>query len=75
MFLIDNVINKFDSIVLIMFLVGLLVKLKFCNVLGYFIGKVIWVDLLDFDIIECFGCIYRNFFYYYSGFLKKKSLY
>lgn len=74
-FLINNVIKKFDIIVLIIFIIGLLVKVKFCNVLGNFISKLVWVDLLDFDIIEWFGCIYRNFFYYYSGFFKKRSLY
>lgn len=51
-FLMDNIMNKFDIIVLIIFLIGLLVKMKFCNVVGYFISKLIWVDFLDFDIID-----------------------
>ena len=75
LFLIDNVRIKLDSKILIFFIIGLLVKDKFCNVLGYFISKVIWMDLLDFDIFNWFVWICRNIFYYYSGFLKKKNLY
>nr|ACN54460.1 maturase K [Melampodium cupulatum]ACN54462.1 maturase K [Melampodium appendiculatum] len=74
-FLIDNAIKKFDSIVPIMPLVGSLAKLKFCNALGHPIGKAIWADLSDSDIIERFGRIYRNLSHYHSGSSKKKSLY
>ena len=52
LFLIDNVRIKLDSKILIFFIIGLLVKDKFCNVLGYFISKVIWMDLLDFDVFN-----------------------
>lgn len=52
LFLINNVIKKFDIFVLIIFLIGLLVKVNFCIVLGYFISKLVWFDLLDFDIID-----------------------
>lgn len=52
LFLIDNVRIKLDSNILIFFIIGLLVKDKFCNVLGYLISKVIWMDLLDFDIFN-----------------------
>nr|AAR02815.1 maturase K [Philactis zinnioides] len=71
-FLIDNAIKKFDSIVPIMPLVGSLAKSKFCNALGHPIGKAIWADLSDSDIIERFGCIYRNLSHYHSGSSKKK---
>nr|UIS42777.1 maturase K [Piqueria trinervia] len=74
-FLIDNAIKKFDSIVPIMPLVGSLAKSKFCNGLGHPIGKAIWADLSDSDIIERFGRIYRNLSHYHSGSSKKKSLY
>ncbi|KAI3666549.1 hypothetical protein L1987_88944 [Smallanthus sonchifolius] len=71
-FLIDNAIKKFDSIVPIMPLVGSLAKSKFCNALGHPIGKAIWADLSDSDIIERFGRIYRNLSHYHSGSSKKK---
>nr|ACN54469.1 maturase K [Melampodium nutans] len=74
-FLIDNAIKKFESIVPIMPLVGSLAKFKFCNALGHPIGKAIWADLSDSDIIERFGRIYRNLSHYHSGSSKKKSLY
>ncbi|MFS7894498.1 putative maturase MatK, domain X [Helianthus anomalus] len=74
-FLINNAIKKFDSIVPIMPLVGSLAKSKFCNALGHPIGKAIWADLSDSDIIERFGRIYRNLSHYHSGSSKKKSLY
>nr|AAR02805.1 maturase K [Oxypappus scaber] len=74
-FLIDNAIKKFDSIVPIMPLVGSLAKSKFCSALGHPIGKAIWADLSDSDIIERFGHIYRNISHYHSGSSKKKSLY
>nr|ACN54480.1 maturase K [Melampodium dicoelocarpum] len=74
-FLIDNAIKKFDSIVPIMPLVGSLAKLKFCNALGHPVGKAIWANLSDSDIIERFGRIYRNFSHYHSGSSKKESLY
>nr|WRI64113.1 maturase K [Elephantopus scaber]WRI64200.1 maturase K [Elephantopus scaber] len=74
-FLIDNAIKKFDTIVPIMPLIGLLAKSKFCNALGHPIGKAIWADLSDSDIIDRFGRIYRKISHYHSGSSKKKSLY
>nr|AKT45913.1 maturase K [Triptilion achilleae] len=74
-FLILNVIKKFDTIVPIMPLIGSLTKSKFCNALGHPIGKAIWADLSDSDIIDRFGRIYRNLSHYHSGSSKKKSLY
>ncbi|GJS41438.1 maturase K [Tanacetum coccineum] len=74
-FLIDNAIKKFDTLVPIMPLIGSLAKSKFCNALGHPIGKAIWTDLSDSDIIERFGRIYRNLSHYHSGSSKKKSLY
>ncbi|GJU29886.1 putative reverse transcriptase domain-containing protein [Tanacetum coccineum] len=46
---------KFDTLVPIMPLIGSLAKSKFCNALGHPIGKAIWTDLSDSDIIERFG--------------------
>ncbi|GJT95590.1 putative reverse transcriptase domain-containing protein [Tanacetum coccineum] len=74
-FLIDNAIKKFDTLVPIIPLIGSLAKSKFCNALGHPIGKAIWTDLSDSDIIERFGRIYRNLSHYHSGSSKKKSLY
>ncbi|GKC27905.1 maturase K, partial [Tanacetum coccineum] len=72
--LIDNAIKKFDTLVPIMPLIGSLAKSKFCKALGHLIGKAIWTDLSNSDIIERFGRIYRNLSHYHSGSLKK-SLY
>nr|CCI55105.1 maturase K [Oxybasis chenopodioides] len=74
-FLIENIINKFDTIVPIILLVGSLAKAKFCNVLGHPISKSVWTDLSDSDIIDRFGRICRNISHYYSGSSRKKSLY
>nr|YP_009571835.1 maturase K [Barbeuia madagascariensis]QBC71495.1 maturase K [Barbeuia madagascariensis] len=74
-FLIDNTINKFDTIVPIIPLVGSLAKAKFCNVLGHPISKSVWTDLSDSDIIDRFGRVCRNLSHYYSGSSRKKSLY
>nr|AIN76505.1 maturase K [Gamocarpha macrocephala] len=73
-FLIDNALKKFDTIVPIMPLIGSLAKSKFCNALGHPIGKAIWSDFSDSDIIDRFGRIYRNLSHYHSGSSKKKSL-
>nr|YP_010012026.1 maturase K [Jeffersonia diphylla]QOI12440.1 maturase K [Jeffersonia diphylla] len=74
-FIIDIVINKFDTIVPTIPLIGSLAKAKFCNVSGHPISKPAWTDSADFDIIDRFGRIYRNLFHYYSGSAKKNSLY
>nr|CBL95198.1 maturase K [Macarthuria australis] len=74
-FLIDNTINKFDTIVPIIPLVGSLAKAKFCNVLGHPMSKSAWTDLSDSDIIDRFGRICRNLSHYYSGSSTKKNLY
>nr|SPP68594.1 maturase K [Gossypianthus lanuginosus] len=74
-FLLENIRNKFDTIVPISPLVGSLAKSKFCNVLGHPIGKSVWTDLSDSDIINRFGRICRNLSHYYSGSSRKKNLY
>nr|ACT78476.1 maturase K [Villarsia goldblattiana] len=74
-FLINKTIKKFDIIVPIMPMIRSLAKAKFCNVLGHPIGKSIWTDLSDSDIIERFGRIYRNLSHYHSGSSRKKTLY
>nr|ACB29216.1 maturase K [Acicarpha spathulata] len=74
-FIIDNALKKFDTLVPILPLIGSLAKSKFCNALGHPIGKAIWSDLSDSDIIDRFGRIYRNLSHYHSGSSKKKSLY
>nr|BBN45523.1 maturase K [Emilia sonchifolia]BBN97257.1 maturase K [Emilia sonchifolia]BBN97263.1 maturase K [Emilia sonchifolia]BBN97269.1 maturase K [Emilia sonchifolia]BBN97275.1 maturase K [Emilia sonchifolia] len=74
-FLIDNAIKKLDTLVPIMPPIVSLAKSKFCNAVGRPIGKAIWTDLSDSDIIERCGRIYRNLSHYHSGSSKKKSLY
>nr|YP_009436617.1 maturase K [Cyphia glandulifera]ATG26992.1 maturase K [Cyphia glandulifera] len=73
-FLIDNAINKFDTIVPISPMIGSLAKAKFCNIVGQPISKAVWVDLSDSAIIDRFGRISRNLSHYHSGSSKKKSL-
>nr|YP_009490684.1 maturase K [Dysosma delavayi]AWH98704.1 maturase K [Dysosma delavayi] len=74
-FIIDIAINKFDTIVPIIPLVGSLAKAKFCNVSGYPISKPAWADSADSDIIDRFGRICINLFHYFSGSTKKNTLY
>nr|SIP85335.1 maturase K [Nesocodon mauritianus] len=73
-FLSDNAINKFDTVVPIIPMIGSLAKSKFCNRAGHPISKAVWVDLSDSDIIDRFGHISRNLSHYHSGSSKKKSL-
>nr|YP_009661335.1 maturase K [Amphilophium dusenianum]QBA67473.1 maturase K [Amphilophium dusenianum]QCT82607.1 maturase K [Amphilophium dusenianum] len=74
-FLINNAINKFDTLVPIIPLIASLAKAKFCNVLGHPISKPVRADLSDSNIIDRFGRICRNLSHYHSGSSKKKSLY
>nr|AML27215.1 maturase K [Piliostigma thonningii] len=74
-FIIENVRKKLDTIVAIIPLIKLLAKAKFCNVLGHPISKPAWADSSDFDIIDRFVRICRNFSHYYNGSSKKKNLY
>nr|AWI43127.1 maturase K [Bryaspis lupulina] len=74
-FLIEIVMKKLDTIVPIIPLIRSLAKAKFCNLLGHPISKPVWADSSDFDIIDRFLRICRNFSHYYNGSSKKKSLY
>nr|BDI24265.1 maturase K [Abrus pulchellus subsp. mollis] len=74
-FLMEIVMKKLDTRVPIILLIRSLVKAKFCNVLGHPLSKSVWVDLSDFDIIDRFLRICRNFSHYYKGSSKKKNLY
>nr|ACJ38618.1 maturase K [Shuteria involucrata var. vestita] len=74
-FLIKMVVKKLDTIVPIIPLIRSLAKAKFCNVLGHPISKPVWTNLSDFEIIDRFLRICRNFSHYYNGSSKKKSLY
>nr|ANB44172.1 maturase K [Wittmackia spinulosa] len=74
-FLIETGINKFDTIVPVIPLIGSLSKAKFCTVSGHPISKPIWTDLSDCDIIDRFGRICRNLSHYHSGSSEKRSLY
>ncbi len=67
--------KKLDTIVPIIPLIRLLAKAKFCNVWGHPISKPVWANLSDFDIIDRFLRICRNFSHYYNGSSKKKTLY
>nr|ABY82854.1 maturase K [Synaphea polymorpha] len=74
-FLIDIAIKKFDTIVPIITLIRSLAKAKFCNALGHPISKRVWAASSDFDIIDRFGRMCKNFSHYHSGSSKKKSFY
>nr|QJW33976.1 maturase K [Abrus pulchellus subsp. cantoniensis] len=74
-FLMEIVMKKLDTRVPIILLIRSLVKAKFCNVLGHPLSKSVWADLSDFDIIDRFLRICRNFSHYYNGSSKKKNLY
>nr|AMN85742.1 maturase K [Aeschynomene uniflora]AMN85744.1 maturase K [Aeschynomene uniflora] len=74
-FLIKIVMKKPDTIVPIIPLIRFLAKAKFCNILGHPISKSVWADSSDFEIIDRFLRICRNFSHYYNGSSKKKSLY
>ena len=74
-FLIKMVMKRLDTIVPIIPLIRSLAKAKFCNVFGHPISKPVWANLSDFDIIDRFLRICRNFSHYYNGSAKKKSLY
>nr|YP_010877438.1 maturase K [Hechtia michoacana]WHE19234.1 maturase K [Hechtia michoacana] len=74
-FLIETGIEKFDTIVPVIPLIGSLSKAKFCTVSGHPISKPIWTDLSDCDIIDRFGRICRNLSHYHSGSSEKRSLY
>nr|ACO34908.1 maturase K [Cleistanthus tomentosus] len=74
-FLIENTMKKVDGIIPIIPLIRSLAKTQFCNTVGHPISKSIWAGSSDFDIINRFARISRNFSHYYSGSSKKKSLY
>ncbi|BAT90810.1 hypothetical protein VIGAN_06209700 [Vigna angularis var. angularis] len=74
-FLIQIVIKKLDTIVPIIPLMRSLANTKFCNVMGHPISKPVWANLSDFDILDRFLRICRNFSHYYNGSAKKKSFY
>lgn len=74
-FLIDTVIQKFETIVPVIPLIGSLSKAQFCNVSGDPISKAVWTGFSDSDIIDRFGRICRNLSHYYSGSSNKQSLY
>nr|AFU76431.1 maturase K [Bauhinia lorantha] len=74
-FLIENVRKKLNTTVPISPIIRLLAKAKFCNALGHPISKPVWADSSDFEIIDRFVRICRNFSHYYNGSSKKKNLY
>lgn len=63
------------SIAPILFLIKLLAKEKFCDMLGHPISKLTWTTLTDDEIFNRFNQIWKNFYYYYSGCRNKKNLY
>nr|AKF42898.1 maturase K [Geranium phaeum]AMY96140.1 maturase K [Geranium phaeum] len=74
-FLIDNAMNKVETIIPTFYLIGSLAKAKFCNPLGQPISKPTWADSSDSDIIDRFVRMCRNLSHYHSGSSKKKGLY
>nr|CEF90497.1 maturase K [Sarcocapnos baetica] len=73
-FLTEIASKKFDTLVPTIPMIGSLAKAKFCNVFGDPLSKPIRADFSDFDIFNRFGWICRNFFHFYRGSSKKKSL-
>nr|YP_009413627.1 maturase K [Monotropsis odorata]ASN79022.1 maturase K [Monotropsis odorata] len=71
-FLIENSLNKFDTLVPITLMIQSLSKAGFCNILGHPMSKSAWTELSDYAILDRFGRIYRNISHYHSGSLKKK---
>ena len=72
----NSIIKKeLYSITPIGFLIQLLAKEKFCDILGHPISKLAWTTLTDDEIFNRFDQIWKNFFYYYSGCKNKKNLY
>jgi len=63
------------SITPMLFLIQLLAKEKFCDILGHPTSKLAWTTLTDDEIFNRFDQIWKNFFYYYSGCKNKKNLY
>nr|AAF43253.1 maturase K [Magnolia lotungensis] len=74
-FLIDTSINKFETLVPIIPLIGSVAKAKFCNVSWHPISKSVRADSSDSEIINRFGRIYRNLCHYHSGSSEKQTLY
>nr|AAG35554.1 maturase [Carallia brachiata] len=74
-FIIDNAMKKLDTIVPIIPLIGSLAQTNFCNEIGYPVSNPTRANSSDSDIIARFVRLSRNFFHYYSGSSKKKSLY
>nr|AAM92682.1 maturase K [Chamelaucium megalopetalum] len=75
LFIINNAMKKFETIVPIIPLIGSLYKANFCNTFGHPVSKPTRTDSSDSDIIDRFLCICRNLSHYHSGSSKKKSLY
>nr|Q9TKB6.1 RecName: Full=Maturase K; AltName: Full=Intron maturase [Kunzea pulchella]AAF05933.1 maturase K [Kunzea pulchella] len=75
LFLINNAMKKFETIVPIIPLIGSLYKSNFCNTFGHPISKPTRTHSSDSDIIDRFLRICRNLSHYHSGSSKKKSLY
>ncbi|KAL4183832.1 hypothetical protein AMTRI_Chr11g100210 [Amborella trichopoda] len=73
-FMIDAVIKRFDTIVPTLLLIRSLANVKLRNVSEHPISKLVWADSTDSNILDQFGHICRNLFYYHSGSSKKHSL-
>ncbi|KAF3646025.1 maturase K [Capsicum annuum] len=75
LFLINNAIKKFDTLVQVIPFIGSLAKARFCTVLGHPISKMVWSILSDFDITNRFKHMCRNLFHHFSESFKKITLY
>nr|YP_010132447.1 maturase K [Geranium sibiricum]QQD90190.1 maturase K [Geranium sibiricum] len=74
-FLIDNAMNKVETIIPTFYLIESLAKAQFCNPVGQPISKPTWTDSSDSDIIDRFVRMCRNLSHYHSGSSNKKVLY
>nr|UVC58587.1 maturase K [Boronia cymosa] len=74
-FLIGNSMKKVDMTLPFIYLIGSLMKARFCTALGHPISKATWADFSDSHLIDRFVRICRNLSHYHSGSAQKKSLY
>nr|YP_010043194.1 maturase K [Corydalis shensiana]QPC56954.1 maturase K [Corydalis shensiana] len=73
-FLMEIPTQKFETLIPIIPMMESLAKAQFCNDLGHPISKPSRAELPDYDILNRYSRICRNFYRYYSGSSEKKSL-
>lgn len=74
-FINNKSLKKFETLMPINTMIKSFYKSRLCNILGHPTSKLAWAELSDSAILNQFRLIYRNISHYYSGSLKKQSLY